>query len=65
MPAVSVADGYLTLTYRQLSGGQGTPANRVQVLVSQGNVPFEDVPSLWTTGPKPGDDIPQLGKCFT
>lgn len=31
-------------------GGRGTPANRVQVLVSQGNVPFEDVPSPWTTG---------------
>jgi prepilin-type N-terminal cleavage/methylation domain-containing protein len=32
------------------NGGQGTPANLVQVLVSQGNVPSEDVPSLWTTG---------------
>ena len=32
------------------NGGAGTPANRLQVLVSQGNVPSEDVPSLWTTG---------------
>ena len=32
------------------NGGAGTPANRLQVLVSHGNVPSEDVPSLWTTG---------------
>jgi prepilin-type N-terminal cleavage/methylation domain-containing protein len=32
------------------NGGAGTPANRLQVLVSQGNVPFEDVASPWTTG---------------
>ena len=32
------------------NGGAGTPANRLQVLVSQGNVPSEDVVSLWTTG---------------
>jgi hypothetical protein len=28
------------------NGGAGTPSNRLQVLVSQGNVPSEDVPSL-------------------
>ena len=32
------------------NGGAGTPSNRLQVLASQGNVPSEDVPSLWTTG---------------
>jgi prepilin-type N-terminal cleavage/methylation domain-containing protein len=32
------------------NGGAGTAANRLQVLVSQGNVPVEDVASLWTTG---------------
>jgi len=32
------------------NGGPGTPANRLQVLVSEGNVPLEDVASLWTTG---------------
>jgi len=42
--------GFFPLWKLSQNGGQGTPANRVQVLVSQGNVPFEDVPSLWTTG---------------
>jgi type II secretory pathway pseudopilin PulG len=32
------------------NGGAGDPASRLQVLVSQGNVPIEDVASLWTTG---------------
>ena len=32
------------------NGSPGAPASRLQVLVSQGNVPIEDVPSLWTTG---------------
>jgi len=32
------------------NGGAGTQANRLQVLVSQGNVPDEDVASPWTTG---------------
>jgi type II secretory pathway pseudopilin PulG len=32
------------------NGGAGIPADRLQVLVSQGSVPFEDVASLWTTG---------------
>ena len=32
------------------NGGPGAPASRLQVLVSQGNVPVEDVASLWTTG---------------
>ena len=31
-------------------GGPGLPQNRVQLLVSPGNVPLEDQPSLWTTG---------------
>ncbi len=42
--------GFFPLWKLSQNGGQGTPANRVQVLVSQGNVPFEDVPSPWTTG---------------
>jgi prepilin-type N-terminal cleavage/methylation domain-containing protein len=42
--------GFVPLWKLSQNGAQGTPANRVQVLVSQGNVPFEDVPSLWTTG---------------
>lgn len=42
--------GFFPLWKLSQNGGRGTPANRVQVLVSQGNVPFEDVPSLWTTG---------------
>ena len=32
------------------NGGAGAPASRLQVLVSQGNVPVEDVASQWTTG---------------
>jgi len=32
------------------NGGAGAPADRLQLLVSQGNVPVEDVASLWTTG---------------
>jgi prepilin-type N-terminal cleavage/methylation domain-containing protein len=32
------------------NGGAGTPADRLQVLASQGRVPVEDVASLWTTG---------------
>lgn len=31
-------------------GGPGAPAARLQVLVSQGNVPSEDAVTLWTTG---------------
>jgi type II secretory pathway pseudopilin PulG len=42
--------GFFPLWKLSQNGGQGAPANRVQVLVSQGNVPFEDVPSPWTTG---------------
>ena len=38
--------GFFPLWTISQNGGQGTPANRVQILVSQGNVPFEDVPSL-------------------
>jgi prepilin-type N-terminal cleavage/methylation domain-containing protein len=32
------------------NGGPGLPQNRLQILVSPGNVPQEDQPSLWTTG---------------
>jgi prepilin-type N-terminal cleavage/methylation domain-containing protein len=32
------------------NGGMGAPADRVQLLVSQGSVPAEDVVSPWTTG---------------
>lgn len=32
------------------NGGPGAPAARLQVLVSQGSVPVEDIASLWTTG---------------
>ncbi|MCX6550321.1 MAG: prepilin-type N-terminal cleavage/methylation domain-containing protein [Acidobacteria bacterium] len=31
-------------------GGAGLPANRLQLLVSRGGFPLEDVPTLWTTG---------------
>ena len=42
--------GFFPVWKLSQDGGAGTPANRLQVLVSQGNVPAEDVPSLWTTG---------------
>lgn len=32
------------------NGGPGLPQNRIQLLVSPGNIPQEDQPSLWTTG---------------
>jgi len=32
------------------NGGPGLAANRIQVLVSPGNVPLEDQPTHWTTG---------------
>ncbi|MCX6545355.1 MAG: prepilin-type N-terminal cleavage/methylation domain-containing protein [Acidobacteria bacterium] len=32
------------------NGGPGLPQNRLQILVSPGNTPQEDQPSLWTTG---------------
>ena len=32
------------------NGGPGLPQNRVLLLVSPGNIPQEDQPSLWTTG---------------
>ena len=32
------------------NGGPGLPANRLQVLASRGNMPLEDVPTLWSTG---------------
>jgi prepilin-type N-terminal cleavage/methylation domain-containing protein len=42
--------GFFPVWKTAQSGGAGTPANRFQLLVSQGNVPVEDIPSLWTTG---------------
>lgn len=42
--------GFFPLWKLAQNGGQGSPGSRVQVLVSQGNVPVEDVASLWTTG---------------
>jgi prepilin-type N-terminal cleavage/methylation domain-containing protein len=32
------------------AGGPGTPQSRIDLLVSRGNLPAEDQPSLWTTG---------------
>jgi prepilin-type N-terminal cleavage/methylation domain-containing protein len=32
------------------NGGVGLRANRLQLLMSRGNVPLEETPSLWTTG---------------
>lgn len=42
--------GFFPVWRTSRNGGAGTPADRLQVLVSQGNVPSEDVVSLWTTG---------------
>jgi prepilin-type N-terminal cleavage/methylation domain-containing protein len=42
--------GFFPVWKRSQSGGAGTPDSRLQVLVSQGNVPAEDVASLWATG---------------
>lgn len=32
------------------NGGPGTAQNRLQLLISPGNIPAEDQPSLWSTG---------------
>ena len=32
------------------NGGPGQPQNRLQLLISPGNIAQEDVPTLWTTG---------------
>ena len=42
--------GFFPVWKAARNGGAGTPADRLQVLMSQGNAPSEDVPSLWTTG---------------
>jgi len=42
--------GYFPLWRVAQGGGAGLPANRLQLLVSRGNVPVEDVPTPWTTG---------------
>ena len=42
--------GFFPVWRASRDGGPGIPADRLQVLVSQGNVPFEDVTSPWTTG---------------
>ena len=46
--------GHFPLWKIALKGGPGLPSNKLQVLVSRGNMPFEDVPSLWSTGPTGG-----------
>lgn len=33
-----------------LAGGAGSPSTRLQLLVSTGGLPLEEVPTLWTTG---------------
>ena len=42
--------GYFPVWKVAQAGGTGTSTNRLQLLVSGGNVPFEDVPTAWTTG---------------
>jgi prepilin-type N-terminal cleavage/methylation domain-containing protein len=42
--------GFFPLWRTSQGGGPGTPAGRVDLLVSQGNVPAEDIPTPWTTG---------------
>jgi len=42
--------GFFPVWKSARNGDAGTPADRLQVLMSQGNAPFEDVASLWTTG---------------
>jgi prepilin-type N-terminal cleavage/methylation domain-containing protein len=42
--------GYFPLWRVAQGGGAGAPANRLQLLVSRGNVPLEDLRTLWTTG---------------
>ena len=42
--------GFFPVWKAARNGGAVTPADRLQVLISQGNAPSEDVPSPWTTG---------------
>jgi prepilin-type N-terminal cleavage/methylation domain-containing protein len=42
--------GYFPLWRIAQNGGPGLPASRYHLLVSRGNVPLEDAPTLWTTG---------------
>jgi type II secretory pathway pseudopilin PulG len=42
--------GYFPLWRAAQGGGAGAPAHRLQLLVGRGNIPLEDVPTLWTTG---------------
>lgn len=42
--------GYFPLWRLAPGGGAGVPANRLQLLVSRGNLPAEDIPTPWTTG---------------
>ena len=42
--------GYFPLWKLAQNGGAGLPANRFQLLVSRGNIPLEDTPTLWSTG---------------
>lgn len=51
--------GFFPLWRIAQNGGPGLPANKVQVLASRGNLPLEDVPTLWSTGAQ-GDLAEQL-----
>lgn len=42
--------GYFPQWRMAHNGGPGLPADRLQLLVSRGNPPVEDVPTLWSTG---------------
>jgi prepilin-type N-terminal cleavage/methylation domain-containing protein len=43
-------NGFFPQWSRASAGGPGTAPSRVDLLVSRGNIPAEDAPSLWTTG---------------
>ena len=42
--------GFFPLWKIAQQGGAGLPASKVQLLASRGNLPLEDVPTLWSTG---------------
>ena len=42
--------GFFPVWRTARSGGPGAPADRLDVLVTQGSVPAEDIPTPWTTG---------------
>lgn len=43
-------NGFFPLWNQANNGGPGLPTNRVELLVSPGNIPSEETPSKWTTG---------------